>query len=166
MGFDEVLVLMLSPPRDEPALNSTSGKNCKLIAKKLKTISQTLPKQLPTDRSDSSSEIKESVHPLNLIDLTDTPLSRVDKRIIEYDNAGDWECGLDIQYTEDEVISILNLVSCLENKRRGFGGRSNDQCYREEREADKDNRLYEEALRGIELLERGRSKMLKRPKFM
>jgi hypothetical protein len=86
----------------------------------------------------------------------------VKKWKIEYDNAKDWEIGLDSLYNEDEVISILNIVSCIENKRRGFGNRNDDECYWEERKADKNNRLYEEALYGLELLERGRLRKLKR----
>ena len=94
--------------------------------------------------------------------MSDKLLSGVEKRKIEYDNAKDWEIGLDSLYNEDEVISILNIVSCIENKLRGFGNRNDDECYWEERKADKNNRLYEEAIYGLELLERGRLKKLKR----
>ncbi len=83
----------------------------------------------------------------------------MEKKKFEYDNAKDWEIGLDSLYNEDEVISILNIVSCIENKRRGFGNKNDDECYREERKADKSNKLYKEALYGLELLERGRLKM-------
>ena len=84
------------------------------------------------------------------------------KRIIKYDNDTDWKNGLDRLYNEDEIISILNIVSCIENKRRGFGNKNNDECYREEREADKNSRLYEEAIYGLKLLEKGRLKNSKK----
>ena len=107
-------------------------------------------------------EIKESVQSLNTSDLSDKHLSGAVKRKIEYDNAKDWEITLDSLYSEEAVISILNIVSCMENKRRGFGNRNDDDCYREERKADKNNRLYEEAMYGLELLERGRLRKLKK----
>lgn len=101
--------------------------------------------------------IDQSVDP-----YTDDPFETKNKRIIEYDNATDWENGLSRLYNEDEIISILNIVSCIENKRRGFGNKNDDECYREEREADKNNILYEEAIYGLKLLEKGRLKNSKK----
>ena len=161
--FDQVQSINLSPPdcaqEDGPVLNFPSGKKCKPLAKKSRIISLQLPKR---SKSDSSMGTKESLQPLNTSDLSDKLLSGVEKRKIEYDNAKDWEIGLDSLYNEDEVISILNIVSCIENKRRGFGNRNDDECYWEERKADRNNRLYEEALYGLELLERGRLRKIKR----
>jgi hypothetical protein len=74
----------------------------------------------------------------------------------EYNNATEWEISLDNRYNEDEVLSIMNILSYWENKHRGYGKRNDEQIYREEREADKNNRLYEEAMRGLSLLETGR----------
>ena len=101
--------------------------------------------------------INQSIDP-----YTDNPSETKNKRIIEYDNATDWENGLDRLYIEDEIISILNIVSCIENKRRGFGNKNDDKCYCEEREANKNNILYEEAIYGLKLLEKGRLKNSKK----
>lgn len=62
---------------------------------------------------------------------------------------------------EDEGIFIINIVSCIENKRRVCGNRNDEECYWKERKADKINRLYEGALYGLELLERGQLRKLK-----
>jgi hypothetical protein len=84
------------------------------------------------------------------------------KKSIEYDNAADWEIGLDSRYNEDDVISILNILSYWDNKRRGFGKGNDEELYEEEREADRSNILYEEAMYGLDLLERGRMQKRKR----
>ena len=67
-----------------------------------------------------------------------------------------WEISLDSLYNEDEVLSIMNILSYWDNKHRGYGKRNDEQLYREEIEADKNNRLYDEAMRGLYLLETGR----------
>ena len=149
---------------NNPVLKCPSGNKCKRLAKYTRTNPVPVPPNIW--KSDSSMKNKESAQPSNASDLSDKLSSEVKKRTIEYDNATDWENGLDSLHTEDEMISILNIVSCIENERRGFGSRSNDECYWEEREADEDNRLYEEAIYGLELLERGRERRAKRPKYM
>eukprot|EP01031_Cornospumella_fuschlensis_P024839 gene24839-30013_t len=57
----------------------------------------------------------------------------------------------DKRYSEDQIISIMNIVSYLENERRGFVRYNDEDCYRDERRVDRDGRLYKEALRGVEL---------------
>ena len=74
----------------------------------------------------------------------------------EYNNATDWEISLDSRYNEDEVLSIMNMLSYWDNQHRGYGKRNDEQLYLEERESDKNNKLYEEAMYGLSLLERGR----------
>ena len=37
------------------------------------------------------------------------------------ESASAWEVGLDSCYTEDEVVSIMNMLSYIVNKRRGYG---------------------------------------------
>eukprot|EP01031_Cornospumella_fuschlensis_P034199 gene34199-41398_t len=73
----------------------------------------------------------------------------------DYSNASEWEIALNKRYGEDEIISIMNMVSYLENERRGFDCSNEEEDYREERQADQDNRLYSEAMLGLQLLERG-----------
>jgi len=80
-------------------------------------------------------------------------------------NAGEWENNLTKLYDEEEIISILNILSYLDNQRRGYGKLNDEECYTEERNADKNNRLYDEALRGLELLEIGRSRRLKKARI-
>ncbi len=74
---------------------------------------------------------------------------------IEYDNASAWEIGLQSLYTEEKIISIQNMLSYELNKRRGFGRRNDEECYREERESDVGNKLYAEAMYGLDLLLNG-----------
>lgn len=163
---DQTLSISLSPQdcgqEDGRVLNIPFGKQRKPLAKKSKMIS---PQLLKISKSDISIEIKESSQPSSTRDSSDKPLFDVEKRKIEYDSARDWEIGLDSRYSEDEVISILNIVSCMENKRRGFGNKSDDECLRDERKADTSNRLYEEAIYGLELLAEGRSRNPKRARL-
>lgn len=163
---DQTLSISLSPQdcgqEDGHVLNILFGKKLKPLAKKSKMIS---PQLLKISKSDFSMEIKESSQPSSTRDSPDKPLFEVEKRKIEYDNARDWEIGLDSRYSEDEVISILNIVSCMENKRRGFGNKNDDECLRDERKADTSNRLYEEAIYGLELLAKGRSRNPKRARL-
>ena len=65
----------------------------------------------------------------------------------------EWETGLKSRYTEDEVISIMNMLSYWDNKHRGYGKLNDEELYLEERKEDADNRLFEEAMRGLSLLE-------------
>ncbi len=64
-----------------------------------------------------------------------------------------WEISLESRYTEDEVVSIMNMLSYWDNKRRGYGKLNDEQLYLEERKEDENNRLFEEAMRGLLLLE-------------
>ncbi len=91
--------------------------------------------------------------------LNNEPISEMDQLLtnrmtrIEYDNATDWEYGLEHLYSEEQIISINNILSYELNKRRGFGRCNDEDCYREERESDKESILYEEAMYGLYLLE-------------
>ena len=67
--------------------------------------------------------------------------------------AADWEISLDSRYTEDEVVSIMNMLSYWDNKHRGYGKKNDEQLYLEERKEDVNNKLYDEAMRGLFLLE-------------
>ncbi len=84
---------------------------------------------------------------------------------VRYDNAKDWELGLD-RYTEDEIISINNILGYLDNHRRGYAHINDEDCYKEEREADVNNRLYNEAIYGLSLLEMTRKQRIRRPELM
>jgi hypothetical protein len=75
---------------------------------------------------------------------------------LDFMTATDWEISLDSRYNEDEVLSIMNMLSYWDNQHRGYGKRNDEQLYRDEREADKNNKLYDEAMYGLSLLERGR----------
>lgn len=46
-------------------------------------------------------------------------------------------------YDEDEIIFMM---SCWVNRHKGFGRKNCEENYREERENDKDNVLFEEAM--------------------
>ena len=70
-----------------------------------------------------------------------------------YQNASAWELSVESRYTEDEVVSIMNMLSYWDNKHRGYGKHNDEQLYLEERTEDADNRLFDEAMRGLSLLE-------------
>ena len=72
--------------------------------------------------------------------------------------AADWEISLERRYTEDEVVSIMNMLSYWDNKHRGYGKLNDEQLYQEERKEDVNNRLFDEAMRGLFLLETRRIK--------
>ncbi len=74
---------------------------------------------------------------------------------IKYHNATAWEIGLQSLYTEEQIISIENMLSYELNKRRGFGKRNDEECYRRERGSDVGNKLYAEAMYGLDLLLNG-----------
>ena len=137
---------------DESVHNIPSGKKYKPIAKKSNVISSKWPKR---SNRDFSMDIKVSLQPLNFSDLSNKRLSAA-KKTKNDGNYGDWELGLDVRYKEEEVISIMNMLSYLDNQRRGHGKGNDEPCYKEERLADTNDRLYNEAVHGLELLERGR----------
>lgn len=74
------------------------------------------------------------------------------QREFEYKNASDWEIDLDNRYTEEEVDSIMNMLSYWDNKRRGFGHKNDEELYMQERTDDINNILYEEAMYGLSLM--------------
>ena len=48
----------------------------------------------------------------------------------------------------------MNILSYLDNKQSGFGKQNDDELYKEELEADKDNFLFDKGVYGSELLEK------------
>jgi hypothetical protein len=80
----------------------------------------------------------------------------VEESKLDFMTATDWEISLDSRYNEDEVLSIMNMLSYWDNQHSGYGKRNDEQLYRDEREADKNNKLYDEAMYGLFLMERGR----------
>jgi len=65
----------------------------------------------------------------------------------------EWEISLEEKYNnEDEVLSILGMLSYHMNKEHGFGKRNDEIEYRSLRQKDKSGRWYEEALRGCEFM--------------
>lgn len=153
--LDEVQSINISPQdcvkADGSVLNIPSGKSFEQPAEVSGIISAQLPKR---SKRDSSMESEEFLRHLNSKDLSKKLLLGMEnrKRKYEYDNADDWEIGLDSRYTEDEIISILNIVSYWENRRYGFGHKNCEETYKDERENDKNNILFEEAMYGLELL--------------
>ncbi len=145
-----------SPPNCDQeagsALNFRSGKSYKPRATKSKAIVTKLPMR---SKSTSSMEIKAILEPLNLPNEYMSEMENTSKRMfeIEYDNARDWEFGLEDLFTEEQIMSIDNMLSYELNKRRGFGRINDEELYREERESDHEEKLYAEAMYGLELLE-------------
>lgn len=66
-------------------------------------------------------------------------------------NANDWEDDVDNQYGEDDAMTIMGMLSYLENKERGFGHLNDEKLFQSERSSDIEGVLYEEAKKGFEL---------------
>lgn len=64
--------------------------------------------------------------------------------------SGEWERSLKRKYTEDQELDIIDVVSYLDNKNRGFGRLNDEQHYNSICSADVDNRLRKEAEIGFE----------------
>lgn len=151
--YDQVQSVNISPQdcvqADGLVINVPCEKKCKPTAEGSEIISSPLPK---TSKRDSSMKNEESI-----------PLLKR-KSTIEYDNADDWEIDLDNRYSEDEIISIINMMSYWINRRNGFGSKNCEETYKEERENDKDNILFGEAMYGFELMGKDDVIKLERPK--
>ena len=61
-----------------------------------------------------------------------------------------WELDVEARYCEDEILSIMGMLSYLENIERGFGHLNDEALFKDERQADSDGKLYEEAVKGFE----------------
>ena len=59
-----------------------------------------------------------------------------------------WELGLEGRYSEDELMSIMGMLSYMENIERGYGHLNDEAVFASERRS---GRLYEEAVRGFVL---------------
>lgn len=82
------------------------------------------------------------------------------KVVDAHESASAWELSLESRYSEEDILSIMNMLSYWENKRRGYGTRNDKELYWEERCADKNNILYNEAMCGLALLESGRKRKM------
>lgn len=132
--------------------SALSGNKYKPLAKRSRVLSKKSVKQL----RDSSMGIEVSLTALNSSDGSHKHLIAAENTTSSSNNYSDWELGLDARYQEEEVISIMNMLSYMDNERRGYGKGNDEACYKEERGADNSNRLYDEAARGLDLLEQGR----------
>lgn len=65
--------------------------------------------------------------------------------------ASEWEKSLDHIYNEEEVITIMNILSYHDNVFRGFGHLNDQGLYRDECRMDRSGKLFEEAMHGLEL---------------
>ena len=68
--------------------------------------------------------------------------------------SADWEMYLNCHYDNEEVLSIMGMLSYLVNCERGFGHMNNEHLFKEERDNDTTGKLYEEALKGFEFSKR------------
>lgn len=51
-------------------------------------------------------------------------------------DSGRWEFELEERYTEDQIDSIMGMLSYMENKYNGFGRSNDESLYKDERESD------------------------------
>lgn len=56
-----------------------------------------------------------------------------------------WEIGLETRYDEDQIESIMGMLSYMENKYNGFGHRNDEWLYKENKNSDVTGQLYQEA---------------------
>lgn len=64
--------------------------------------------------------------------------------------SGEWERSLERKYTEEQELDIIDVVSYLDNRQRGFGRLNDEQHYNSICSADVDKRLRKEAKIGFE----------------
>lgn len=87
--------------------------------------------------------------------LNKPSLEEDEKKIKEYFEAlqasGDWEMYVESHYDEEEIFSIMGMLSYLENCERGFGHLNDEKLFQDEIQSDKSGKLYKEALKGFEL---------------
>ena len=80
--------------------------------------------------------------------------SESDSLTVQHDvamkNASDWEDEVDKQYDEEDALTIMGMVSYLENIESGFGHLNDEKLFKSERQSDVHGILYEEAMKGFE----------------
>mmetsp|Transcript_24877 Transcript_24877/g.36695 ORF Transcript_24877/g.36695 Transcript_24877/m.36695 type:complete len:194 (+) Transcript_24877:106-687(+) len=64
-------------------------------------------------------------------------------------DARDWELKLSTIYDEEEELTILSMLGYLENTKRGFGCRNDEEMYQSDLKFDTTGRLLNEAYRGL-----------------
>lgn len=67
---------------------------------------------------------------------------------------GEWEIDLEKKYNDEQIISIMNMLSFLENEHNGFSRFNDKSLYEEERKMDVTGLLYREACRGFKISKR------------
>jgi hypothetical protein len=132
--------------------NIQSGEKTMLSELRSKTNSNT---SHITSKRGFSMDSKEYSESLNTNAARNKPsLEEHKKDIDEYIAAlqasGDWEMYVDSYYEEEEAISIIGILSYLENRERGFGHLNDEKLFQDEIQADKTGKLYKEALKGFE----------------
>ena len=111
---------------------------------KLKKGSLTVIKVSSNGSNSNSSHCKRSFDEVN-VETTDL-LYSFEKGLNE---EGEWEFYLEKKYNDEQIVSIMNMLSFFENEHNGFN-RSNDKSlYEEERKTDVTGQLYREACRGF-----------------
>eukprot|EP00602_Paraphysomonas_sp_CaronLab_P010226 CAMPEP_0185018736 /NCGR_PEP_ID=MMETSP1103-20130426/1411_1 /TAXON_ID=36769 /ORGANISM="Paraphysomonas bandaiensis, Strain Caron Lab Isolate" /LENGTH=166 /DNA_ID=CAMNT_0027548687 /DNA_START=76 /DNA_END=573 /DNA_ORIENTATION=- len=67
---------------------------------------------------------------------------------------GEWEYELEKKYNEEQIDSIISMLSFLENEHSGFSRFNDKSLHKEERKADVTGQLYQEACRGFKISKR------------
>lgn len=67
---------------------------------------------------------------------------------------GEWELKLEKIYNDEQIVSIINMLTFLENEYNGFSRFNDKSLYEEERKADVAGLLYQEACRGFKISKR------------
>ena len=67
---------------------------------------------------------------------------------------GEWEIDLEKKYNDEQIISIMNMLSFLENEHNGYSRFNDKSLYEEERKMDVTGLLYREACRGFKISKR------------
>lgn len=83
---------------------------------------------------------------------------------IAFDANVDWEINLESVYSEEEIISIINMLSYHTNVDNGFGRANDESLYRSEKRNDINGTLFDEAMRGLQLERKWKELRVKRTK--
>ncbi len=69
-------------------------------------------------------------------------------------DGGRWEIGLEEKYNEEQIDSIMGMLSYMVNAHNGVGRFNDEILYKDERESDVTGLLYQEACCGFKISKR------------
>jgi hypothetical protein len=138
--------------------NIQCGKKTEVKEKQFKESSVKLHEKMKKDSFTEtkvflkSSNSKSSRNKRSFDEVESTNLLRSFEKGIN--DGGRWEYGLEEKYNEDQIDSIMGMLSYMVNVYNGFGRSNDESLYKDERESDVTGALYQEARNGFEISKR------------